>query len=62
MTGRGPKPRFEVRHPPPQKTRESHTAFERFAAESIGPITQEVGVPGPPRTTIVSVHNTLTAG
>jgi hypothetical protein len=41
---------------------ESQSAFEQFAAESIGPITQEVGVPGPPRTTVVPVHNTLTAG
>jgi steroid delta-isomerase-like uncharacterized protein len=41
---------------------ESREQFERFAAEQIGPITQEVGVPGPPRTTIREIHNYLTAG
>jgi steroid delta-isomerase-like uncharacterized protein len=40
---------------------ESREKFERFAAETIGPITHEVGVPGPPRVTIVDIHNVLTA-
>ena len=40
---------------------ESREEFERFAAETIGPITQEVGVPGPPRMTITDIHNYLTA-
>jgi steroid delta-isomerase-like uncharacterized protein len=40
---------------------ESREQFERFAEETIGPITQEVGVPGPPRMTILDIHNYLTA-
>ena len=36
--------------------------FEKFAQEQIGPITQEVGVPGPPEVTFFEVHNYLTAG
>ncbi len=36
--------------------------FEKFAQEKIGPITQEVGVPGPPETTFFEVHNYLTTG
>jgi hypothetical protein len=36
--------------------------FEKFAEERIGPITQEVGLPGPPETTFFEVHNYLTAG
>ncbi|MDQ6806917.1 MAG: hypothetical protein M3065_18605 [Actinomycetota bacterium] len=36
--------------------------FERFAAEQIGPITQEVGIPAPPMTSFFEVHNYLTAG
>jgi hypothetical protein len=41
---------------------ESREAFEKFAQEKIGPITQEVGVPGPPETKFFEVHNYLTAG
>jgi hypothetical protein len=41
---------------------DSKGAFEQFAQEKIGPITQEVGVPGPPETTFFEVHNYLTAG
>lgn len=41
---------------------ESREAFESFAQEKIGPLTQEVGVEGPPDTTIIEVHNYLTAG
>ena len=40
----------------------SREDFERFSAEKIGPITQEVGVPGPPDVQFVDVHNYLTAG
>ena len=36
--------------------------FEKFGQEKIGPITQEVGVPSPPETTFLEVHNYLTAG
>lgn len=36
--------------------------FEKFAQEKIGPITQQVGVPGPPEITFFEVHNYLTAG
>ena len=36
--------------------------FEKFGQEKIGPITQEVGLPGPPETTFFEVHNYLTAG
>ena len=31
--------------------------FQKFADEQIGPITQEVGVPGPPQVTFYDVHN-----
>ena len=41
---------------------ESREAFDRFAQEKIGPITQEVGVPGPPDVRFYDVHNYLTAG
>lgn len=41
---------------------ESKEQFEKFAQEKIGPITQEVGVPGPPETTFFDVHNYLTPG
>jgi hypothetical protein len=36
--------------------------YEQFGAKQIGPITQEVGVPGPPVVTVLPVHNHLTAG
>ncbi len=41
---------------------ETREAFERFAEEKIGPITKEVGVPGPPRTRFCDVYSYLTAG
>jgi hypothetical protein len=42
---------------------ESREQFDRFAQEQIGPITQEVGFPGPPKgMEFFEVHNTLTAG
>ena len=40
---------------------ESRETFDRFAQEKIGPITQEVGVPGPPKTTFYDVHNYMGA-
>jgi hypothetical protein len=36
--------------------------FDAFAAEKIGPITAEVGIPGPPQMTYYEVHNYLTEG
>ena len=41
---------------------ETAEQFEQFAEQQIGPLTQEVGVPGPPEVTIYEVHNYLTAG
>ena len=41
---------------------ESREVFDKFAQEKIGPITQEVGVTGPPEITFFDVHNYLTAG
>ena len=41
---------------------ESPEQFQRFADEHIAPITEEVGVPGPPEVTFYDVHNYLTAG
>ncbi len=40
---------------------DSKEVFERFAQEKIGPITQEVGILGPPETQFFEVHNYLTA-
>lgn len=36
---------------------ENREAFDRFAQEQIGPITQEVGIQGPPRMEFFEVHN-----
>ena len=41
---------------------ESAEAFQAFADTKIGPITQEVGVPGPPQVQMFEVYNYLTAG
>ena len=41
---------------------DSKESFEKFAQEKIGPLTQEVGIPGPPVTTFLDVHNYLTPG
>jgi hypothetical protein len=41
---------------------DSKEAFEKFAQEKIGPISQAVGVTGPPDITFFDVHNYLTAG
>jgi hypothetical protein len=38
---------------------ESREQFERFAAEQIGPYSQEVGIPGPPEITFYDAHNYL---
>jgi hypothetical protein len=40
----------------------SKEAFDAFAEEKIGPITAEVGVPGPPIVTVYEVHNHHTPG
>lgn len=40
----------------------SKEAFDAFAEEKIGPITEEVGVPGPPTVTAYDVHSHHTAG
>jgi hypothetical protein len=41
---------------------ESREQFDSFAADQIGPITQEVGIPAPPQIAFHDVHNYLTAG
>ena len=41
---------------------ETKEQFERFAQEKIGPISAEVGTPGPPQITFHEVHNYLTKG
>jgi hypothetical protein len=41
---------------------ESQQQYEEFGQNTIGPITQEVGVPGPPKVTYHQVHNYLTSG
>jgi hypothetical protein len=41
---------------------ESKEQFEQFAEQRIGPLTAEVGIPGPPEITYAEVHNYLTAG
>jgi hypothetical protein len=41
---------------------EDRETFERFSEETIGPIAQEVGAPGPSRVRFCEVHNYLTAG
>lgn len=41
---------------------ESQEIFDKFAQEKIGPISQEVGVQGPPQVQFFEVHNYLTAG
>ena len=41
---------------------ESREQFDNFAQEKIGPITQAVGVPGPPKIQFFEVYNYLTAG
>ena len=38
---------------------ESREQFDRFAQEQIGPITQEVGIPGPPQISYYDAHNYL---
>ena len=41
---------------------ESREQFQDFADNQIGPHTQEVGLPNPPRVHFHDVHNHLTAG
>jgi hypothetical protein len=41
---------------------QSQAQFQKFAADQIGPYTQEVGFPNPPEITFHEVHNHLTAG
>jgi len=41
---------------------ESREQFDAFAAERIGPLAAQAGVPEPPRLTYYDVHNFLTAG
>jgi hypothetical protein len=41
---------------------ESREAFDRFAQEKIGPLTQQVGMTDPPRTRYCEVYNHLTGG
>jgi hypothetical protein len=36
---------------------ETKEQFDQYAQEKIGPYTQQVGIPGPPRTTFYDVHN-----
>lgn len=39
---------------------ESREQFDAFAGATIGPITQEVGIPAPPQLSFHPVHNYLT--
>ena len=41
---------------------EDRAQFDAFTASKIGPITQAVGFPGPPKTTVYEVYNYLTSG
>ena len=38
---------------------ETREQFDQFAQEQIGPYTQEVGIPGPPKASYHEVHNHL---
>jgi hypothetical protein len=41
---------------------ETREQFDQFAADQIGPITLDVGIPQSPESTFHDVHNYLTAG
>ncbi len=41
---------------------ESNEQFEKFAQEQIGPLSQEVGMAGPPQMQFFDVHNYFTPG
>jgi hypothetical protein len=41
---------------------DSKEAFDTYAAEAIGPYTQQAGFPGPPELAYHDVYNYLTAG
>jgi hypothetical protein len=43
-------------------TWETREQFDAFSQEKIGPLSAEVGIPGPPEISIYDVYNTLTAG
>jgi hypothetical protein len=36
---------------------ETKEQFEQYARERIGPYSEQVGIPGPPRITFYNVHN-----
>ena len=36
---------------------ETKEQFDQYAKEAIGPFTEQVGIPGPPRITFYDVHN-----
>ena len=36
---------------------ETKDQFEQYAQEAIGPFSEQVGIPGPPRITFYEVHN-----
>jgi hypothetical protein len=40
---------------------ETREQFDKFAAEQIGPYSQEVGIPGPPAVSYYDVHNYMAA-
>jgi hypothetical protein len=41
---------------------ESKETFDQFAESTIGPVTAEVGIAGPPKVTYAEVYNYLTKG
>lgn len=41
---------------------ESRDQFQEFADSQIGPLSAEVGIPGPPQVTFHEVHSYMTAG
>jgi hypothetical protein len=41
---------------------QTQEAYEKFAAEQLGPHTQAAGIKGPPKTTFYDVHNYNTQG
>ena len=41
---------------------ESREQFDTFAQEKIGPLSQQAGFPGPPKTEFFEVHNYFTPG
>ncbi|GAP56669.1 hypothetical protein AHiyo6_32340 [Arthrobacter sp. Hiyo6] len=41
---------------------ESREQFDAFARDTLGPLSMEVGFPGPPKITFHDVHNYFTEG